>query len=105
MIAASSSTMRNTAPSSKPSVFITPYSFVRSRIAITMVFAATSRIANATARPMTRITNGRLPYMLTNPAWNARSDSVRVAAEEFSNIASTCFAIWAARVGSASFST
>ena len=42
-----------------------------------------------------------LPYMLTKPAWNARSVSVRVAAAEFSNIASTACAIVAGarRVG------
>ena len=92
-------------PSSNPSVFSTPNSLTRSRNAIIMVLAATSRIANTTARPITRSTNGMLPYMLTNPAWKACSDSVRVAASEFSNIASTCLARSAARPGSPRSST
>ena len=62
-------------------------------------------MANTTARPITRSTNGTLPYMLMKPAWNARSVSVRVAAAEFSNIASTSRVIALARAGSDSSST
>ena len=91
---------RKIEPSVKPSVLSTPISPVRSRTAVTIVFAAISRMVNTTARPMMRSANGTLPYMLTKLAPNACSLSVSVAASEFSNIASTCFAIAAERDGS-----
>src|SRR5262249_47221580 len=81
---ASASTMPNTVPSVNPSVFKTASSPRRSRIAIIIVLAATPSMESTTASPMSPIKNGMLPYMLTKPAWNARSVSVRVAAAEFS---------------------
>ena len=72
----------------KPSVLRTPISFRRSRTAMLMVFATTSRMVKVTARPMPLRRRVRLPAMATKLAAKAFSVSVWVWASEFSKRAS-----------------
>ena len=75
----------------KPCVFNTAYSRVRSRAAMTIVLASTSRII-----PMITYETTRTEVMIaldidTKLCWNSFSVSVFVAARELMNISSTAF--------------
>ena len=72
----------------KPRVLRTPISFLRSRTAIDMVLATTSRMVKVTARPIPLRRRARFPAMATKLAAKAFSVSVRVWASEFSKRAS-----------------
>ena len=71
-----------------PSVLSTAISVRRSRTAMLIVLAVTSRIVNVTARPMPLSSSERLPTSAMKPATNAPSVSVFVCASRFSNSAS-----------------
>ena len=62
----------------KPSVLSTAISVRRSRTAMLMVLAVTSRIVKLTARPMLLRSKARLPAMAMKPAAKACSVSVWV---------------------------
>ena len=89
-----------TSPLENPSVFSTAISCCRSRTAMLIVFAVTSRMVNATAMPMTFSSSARLPARATKPARKACSVSVLVWLSLFSNAASISFEIAPACDGS-----
>ena len=68
-----------------PSVFSTAISLRRSRTAMLIVFAVTSRMVKATARPTKLSRKTRLPACAMKLARNACSVSVFVSASLFSN--------------------
>ena len=84
----------------KPSVFSTPISLRRSRTAMLMVLATTSRIVKVTASPIPFSSSARLPAIAMKLAANAFSVSVRVCASEFSNSPSIAAATSPALSGS-----
>ena len=67
-----------TRPLEKPRVLSTPISVRRSRTAMPMVLAVTSRMVKLTARPMLLRSRARLPAMEMKPARKAFSVSVWV---------------------------
>src|SRR6266568_4507479 len=73
----------------KPSVFSTAYSRVRSRTAITIVFASTSRMIPTITTEITCIDVMMALDIATKLCWNAFSLSVLVGAREFRNCSST----------------
>ena len=77
-----------TRPLEKPSVLSTAISVRRSRTAMLIVFAVTSRIVKLTARAMLLSRKARLPAIAMKPAAKACSVSVSVCASVFSNWAS-----------------
>ena len=68
-----------------------------------MVFAVTSRMVNATARPIPFSSSARFPAIATKPARNACSVSVLVGVSLFSNSASIALLIAPACLGSSIF--
>jgi hypothetical protein len=89
----------------KPRVLRTAISVRRSRMAMLIVFAVTSRIVNATATPIPFKSSARLPIMARKPARNAASVSVLVWRSLFSKVSSIARPTDAAAFGSSSFTT
>ena len=89
-----------TRPLENPSVFSTPISCCRSRTAMDMVLAVTSKMVNATARPMPFSSSAKFPAMAIKLARNACSVSVLVWVSLFSNSASMALLMRPAFLGS-----
>ena len=96
-VSASPSTRTITRRLEKPSVLSTAISVRRSRTAMLIVLAVTSRIVKATARPMKFSRSVRLPASAMNPARNAfrfRSSSARRCSRRCASIDCAIAAAW-----------